>query len=153
MGAQTWQRLGSNIAARRLAFLVMSLPAPIPKRRLRQKTKPASTPGPIPMRRLRQKTKPVELQQPVLALDLGEEAPEDSKLMAYMITFAHPKRMRTEQGKLLVPPSAFTKEEMIKKVLDCFTHPDSHNPAAQQPRSIYTTTCRCSAPGASAICQ
>ena len=152
----------------------MSLLAPIPKRRLRQKTKPASTLGPIPRRRLRQKTKPVELQQPVFALDLGEEALEDSKRMAYTITFAHPKRIRTEQGKLLVPPSAFAKEEMIKKVLIAsltrtHTTPRRISPSAvpciawvfggsgatrcKVARSIYTTTCRCLAPGALAICQ
>ena len=93
----------------------------------------------VPRNRLNTKTSSSTLQahqQPVIGWMLGEEAPEGSKLMAYMITLPFPKQMRTGDGVLLVPSSEFTKTELAAKIKDAFQHPDSHNPAQALPSPI-----------------
>jgi hypothetical protein len=86
-------------------------------------------------RRIPAKSKPPSrVQEPVLTFDMGQEAPSDSKLMAYMITFPYPKQARSSTGVALVPSSNFSKAELVQKVLDCFANPDSRNPTA------FTTT-------------
>ena len=60
-------------------------------------------------RRLRAKTAPQHAQTPVQDLLLGEEAPADSKLIVYLITFAYPKKALCVDGYVLVASSASTQ--------------------------------------------
>ena len=80
-------------------------------------------------RRLLCKTTPSQIQDPVPTFGLGNEAPTDSKLMAYLITFSHPKQAQASTGVPLVPSSNFSKEELVQKVLDCFANPEFRNPS------------------------
>ena len=86
--------------------------------------------------RLRAKTAPQHTQTLVQEFVLGEEAPADSKLMVYLITFAYPKKALSVDGYVLVASSASTKTEIMAKVLDACYNPDSRNPANAESVSV-----------------
>ena len=86
--------------------------------------------------RLRAKTAPQHTQTLVQEFVLGEEAPADSKLMVYLITFAHPKKALSADGYVPVASSASTKTEIMAKVLDACYNPDSRNPANAESVSV-----------------
>ena len=60
-------------------------------------------------RRLRAKTGLQHAQTLVQEFLLGEEAPADSKLIVYLITFAYPKKALCVDGYVLVASSASTQ--------------------------------------------
>ena len=76
-------------------------------------------------RRLRSKTKPITpVQQPLpQPVELGDEAPDDSKRQAYLVTFPHPRQAFASTGERLVAPSSMSKEALVGKVLDSFKNP------------------------------
>ena len=76
-------------------------------------------------KRLRAKTPPPQLPQSPLPspLVLGDEAPDRMKRKVYLITFPHPRQERAASGERLVAPSSLTKEEMLERILDSFSHP------------------------------
>ena len=112
------------------------------KLRLRDKTPPpalhAQRPLPAPSmalggaltgkRRLREKTPPPgsHPQRPLPApLELESEAPQDSKLKAYLITLPRPKpgTVSSLTGRPLVAPGSKTKAEVLACLLDAFANP------------------------------
>ena len=81
-------------------------------------------------RRLRAKTpQPPCAQSPLPApVELGDEAPEDAKRMAYLVTFPHPRPGSTSGGRGLVAPGSMSKTQLLACVRDAFANPVYANP-------------------------
>ena len=95
------------------------------RHRLRRKTPPPMQVTPEPRRRLRSKTPPPTPSQGALPqpVDVGAEAPDESKRRVYLITLPHPTQSHASTGERLVAPSSFSKQQILEKVLDAFDNP------------------------------
>ena len=82
--------------------------------------------------RISSKTSPYSFQTPVVSTADLDEAPEASKLMAYMITLPYPRQTHSSTGVQLVASTNFTTSEVLQKVLDCFRRPAPLNPASPE---------------------
>ena len=104
---------------------------------------PADPLMPVSATRLRRKTREDELLFPVMSDPLMqmEEPSKNEKADNWMVTFPHPKQMRSNDGILLVAPSKLSKVQILEITMSCLARPDSRNPANPTPTPIPVKRC------------
>ena len=62
-------------------------------------------------------------QQPIVGLDLGEEAEAAKARSVYLVTFPHPKQATTATGRPLVAPGSKSRGQMLEIFLESCANP------------------------------